>query len=125
MTTIIYLVVIVVACFAAYLVYMAAEKAMRHISLGPPKILSFAVAMMSLLAILELGRGIILLILIPYAALGIALLTLYLLSFYRIRIPYAVIRAVRSAQQFLRRMYHECRRRLRQPDRNWRDNRRS
>jgi hypothetical protein len=70
--------VIGVACFAAYLVYVVAERAMKNFSpLNSRRVIPFAVALLTLLSIVELGRGIILLLLIPYAALGITLVVLY------------------------------------------------
>ena len=75
--------VIGVACFAAYLVYVLAAQALRNFSVfNTRKAIPFAVSMLTFLSIVELGRGIILLLLIPYAALGITLVALYLLCLF-------------------------------------------
>lgn len=75
--------VIGVACFAAYLVYVVAEQALKDFRLfNSRKAIPFAVAMLTLLSIVELGRGIILLLLIPYAALEITLVILYLMCLF-------------------------------------------
>lgn len=101
MTTIIDMAVIVFACVAAYLAYAAAEHTLHHLNLGAPRAVSLAVAMLTFLAVLELGKGIIILLLIPYAALGLALLVLYFWSFYNARMPNAGARIARNAQRFL------------------------
>lgn len=82
MKMIIDILVIAVASFAAYLVYMVAERAFRNFGgFNSPKLIAGIVAILTLLAIVDLGKGVVMLLLIPYAALGITLVALCLLSF--------------------------------------------
>jgi hypothetical protein len=75
--------VVGIGCFAAYLVYLVAEQALKNFSLmNSRKVIPLLVAMLTLLSIVELGRGIVLLLLIPYAALGITLAALYLMCLF-------------------------------------------
>lgn len=105
MTTIINIAVIAVACLAASLTYVAAEQVMNRLSLGSPRVISFVVAMLTFLAILELGKGIILLLLIPYAALVLTLVALYLSRFFNTKMRNSTTRAARNTQRFLQRMW--------------------
>jgi hypothetical protein len=98
--------VIVVACFAAYLVYRVAEQTLRHLGLRTPGAIAFAVALLTLLAVVNLGKGVVLLLLIPYAALGISLVVLFLLSFYGVKMQRTAACAIRSAQLCLRWVCH-------------------
>jgi len=78
--------VIGIACFAAFLVYAFTEQAVRHMQFGiSPRAIAAAVAMLSFLAITGLGRGVALLLLIPYAALGLSLVILYLMALFGIK----------------------------------------
>lgn len=77
---------IAVACFAAYLVYTITEPVLRRIStFQATKAVAFAVSMLTLLAIVALGRASMLLLLVPFAALGIALVGLYSLRYFAAR----------------------------------------
>jgi hypothetical protein len=74
---------VMVACVAAYLVYIVSEPAFRNLaSFKLPKILVWCISILTLLAILELGRGVVMILLIPYAALGIGLVVLLLVNLF-------------------------------------------
>lgn len=80
------LLVAAVACFAAYLVYTVAEPALKSFNVfQSPRAVAFAVSMLTLLAIVALGRVIVVLLLIPYAALGVVLVGLYLMRLFATR----------------------------------------
>src|SRR5437867_4086937 len=74
-----------VSCFAAYLVYVVAEAALKSFNAFQlPRALAFVVSMLTLLAMVALGRAIIVLLLIPYAVLGVVLVGLYLTRFFAV-----------------------------------------
>jgi ABC-type uncharacterized transport system permease subunit len=103
MKTVLDIIVIAAACFAACLVYVLAQHSLRKFNLvNSSRAISFAVAMLTLLAIVELGRGIVLLLLIPYAALGMTLVVLYLWECFRTTKNRTVSRGGNQVHQFLR-----------------------
>lgn len=105
--------VIGVACFAAYLVYGISEAALKQFSaLQLPKIIPLAVSLLTLMAIVELGRGIVLLLLIPYAALGLALVVLYFMGRCASRSNSRAATMLISCVQFLQRTLRACARRV-------------
>ena len=113
--------VIVVACFAAYLVYVLTEQAFRKFSaVHSPKPIAFAVSMLTLLAIVELGRGVVVLLLMPYAALGMALVALYLLRLFAGKTHWKTLRALQQYLQSLRRTVQTLIRRTREQVRDLR-----
>lgn len=115
MNIVVNVLVIGIACFAAYLVYVLAAQALRNFSLfNSRRAVPFAVAMLTFLSIEELGRGIILLLLIPYAALGITLVLLYLICLFAATTNGKKLPTVGCWYQAFRRIGRACVRRIRE-----------
>jgi len=78
------LLVILIAVAATILTYAASYHVLKtHTELEPARPIAAAVALLSGLSLLILGDSVVVLILIPYAALGISLLLLPLLKWFR------------------------------------------
>ncbi len=113
MKTVLDIMVIAVACFAAGLVYVVAQQLLEELNLvNAPKFISFAVAMLSLLAIVELGRGVVFLLLIPYAALGLSLVVLYIISLFPGTTNNKNRRPIKCCCQSFERILRTCIRRI-------------
>ena len=114
MNTIIYMLVVVIACFAAYLVYVVAEPALKHFGFVKNiRVIAFVVAMVTLLAILDLGSGVVALLLIPYAALGIALVVLFLMGLLGTKTNWQYHNRNQHWQQSVRKIMLDCSRSVR------------
>jgi len=116
------IVIVAVACFAAYLVYVVAEQALKSLSaFQSPKAVAYVVSMLTLLAIVALGRAIVVLLLIPYAVLGVVLVGLYLMRFFAVRSTGQISPTLKSYYQSVRRAGRDFVRRTQQElNRLWR-----
>lgn len=113
MRIVIDIIVTATACFAAYLVYVVADQILRQLNWAPPRIIPLVIAMLTLLAVLELGKGIVFFLLIPYAALGIALLVLYLAGLVRTTAYWTVSRRGNRLRQSVQNFSLACARKAR------------
>src|SRR5215471_4390597 len=78
------LLILLIAVAATVLTYAASYAVLKnHTALEPARPIAAAVALFSGLSLLTLGSGVIVLVLIPYAALGLSLLLLSLLRWFR------------------------------------------
>lgn len=68
--------IILIATFLSYSVFRIAAE---HIELGPPRVVAVLCALLTATAMLHFGDAVITLVLLPYAAVGTALLFLWLL----------------------------------------------
>jgi hypothetical protein len=92
-----------------------AEPALKDFSLfNSRKAIPFAVAMLTLLSIVELGRGVLLLLLIPYAALGIMLVVLYLMCLFAAKTNGKCLSEAQHCLRSLHKAFGSCMRRIRE-----------
>lgn len=75
------LLILPIAGAATILTYAVSQQVLKTFTaFGPPRLIAAVVALLSGLNLLSLGDGVVTLILIPYAALGLSLLVLVLLK---------------------------------------------
>lgn len=74
-------IMLVVAAPACLITFLIARRTLRDLKFGPPGLLAALVAGLAFLGLMGSGNGMVAVILIPYAALAIALLVLFLLFF--------------------------------------------
>jgi hypothetical protein len=113
--------VVAVAGFAAYLVYVIAKPALQSFNaFQSPRAVAFVVSMLTLLAIVALGRAIILLLLIPYAVLGVVLVGMYLTRFFAVRSTGPIPPTLKPYCQSVRRAGRACAKRIQEEsDKHW------
>ena len=92
-----------VGCCAAYLVYVVSEQALRNSSLfASRKAIAFVISMLTLLAIVALGKAMVFLLLIPFAVLGVALVVFSLIHHLGVIKNLETRHAVQSSFEALR-----------------------
>jgi hypothetical protein len=113
--------VVLVACFAAFLVYAVAKPALKSFStFQSPRAVAFVVSMLTLLAMVTLGGAIVFLLLIPYAVLGAVLVGLYLMRFFDVPSTKQIPPTLKSCYQSVRRAGRACAKRIQEEsDRLW------
>jgi protein-S-isoprenylcysteine O-methyltransferase Ste14 len=71
---------VIVAAVACFITFAVARRVFQdHLKLGPPGVLAAAVAGLAFLGLTSHGQGMVTVLLLPYAALALTLLLLFLL----------------------------------------------